>query len=85
VIIMSSIHNFLSFFGRIFAITKDEYRLQNIDKQAKVFDLERQIDPVRCLLSNGVDQFWFTNFTTSPVCVRTTHRQAPEEIVEGSE
>lgn len=30
--------------------------LKNIDKQAKVHDLEKQIDPVRWLLSNGVDQ-----------------------------
>ena len=30
--------------GRIFAITKDDDYLQNIDKQAKVSDVERQID-----------------------------------------
>jgi hypothetical protein len=30
--------------GRILAITKDEDYLQNINKKAKVRDLERQID-----------------------------------------
>ena len=38
------------------AITKDSDYSQKPDKQAKVRNLEKQIDPVRCLLSNGVDQ-----------------------------
>jgi hypothetical protein len=38
---MLNIHNVLESFGRIFAITKDENYLQNIDKQAKVRDLEK--------------------------------------------
>ena len=51
------------------AITKYSDYLQNMDKQApldrqvryltgqaKVHDLEKHIDPVRCLLSNRVDQ-----------------------------
>lgn len=39
--LMLNIHNVLESFGRIFAITKDENYLQNIDKQAKVRDLEK--------------------------------------------
>lgn len=44
-------------------IIKDTDYLQNLDKQAKIHNLEKHIDPVRCLLSNGVDQM-VTNFTT---------------------
>ena len=44
---MLKIHDVLESFGYIFAITKDEDYLQNIDKKAKVNDLERHIDPVR--------------------------------------
>lgn len=45
---------------------KDEDYLQNIDKQAKVLDLERQIDPVRCLLSNRVDQMVYKLYDLTP-------------------
>ncbi len=60
--------------GCIFVITKDSDYLQSLDKQAKVHDLEKQIDPVRCLLSNGVDRM-----------VHKLYNLTPEEIaiVEG--
>ena len=60
--------------GCIFVITKDSDYLQSLDKQAKVHDLEKQIDPIRCLLSNGVDQM-----------VHKLYNLTPEEIaiVEG--
>ena len=41
---MLKIHNVLESFGHIFAITNDENYLQSHDKQAKVHDLEKQID-----------------------------------------
>ena len=55
---------------------KDEDYSQNIDKQAKVHDLERHIDPVRCLLSNGVDQI---------VCKLYDLKPEEAAIVEGRE
>ena len=48
------------------AITKDSDYLQNIDRQANVRDVERQIDPVRCLLSNGVDQLVYKLYNLTP-------------------
>jgi len=48
------------------AITKDSDYLQNIDRQANVRDVERQIDPVRCLLSNGVDQLAYKLYNLTP-------------------
>ena len=74
------------------AITKDSNYLQNMDKlapldrqvryltgQAKVHDLKKHIDPVRCLLSNRVDQLVYKPYDLT--CLRAyTHRQAPEEI-----
>ena len=48
------------------AITKDSDYLQNLDKQAKVINLEKQIDPVRCLLSNGVDQMVYKLYDLTP-------------------
>jgi hypothetical protein len=40
--------------------------LRNLDKQAKVHGLKRQIDPVRCLLSNGVDQMVYKLYDLTP-------------------
>ncbi|MDO8745371.1 MAG: hypothetical protein Q7J76_09725 [Candidatus Brocadiaceae bacterium] len=45
---------------------KDEDYSQNIDNQAKVRNLGKQIDPVRCLLSNGVDQMVYTLYDLTP-------------------
>ena len=45
---------------------KDEDCLQNPDKQAKVRDLEKHIDPVRCLLSNGVDHMVYKLYILTP-------------------
>ena len=63
---MLNIHNVLESFGHILAITKDEDYLQSPDKQAKVRDLEKQIDPVRCLLSSGVDQMVYKLYDLTP-------------------
>ena len=41
---MLKIHNVLESFGHNFAITNAEDYLQNLDKQAKVHDLEKHID-----------------------------------------
>ena len=40
--------------------------MQSPDKQAKVRDLEKQIDPVRCLLSSGVDQMVYKLYDLTP-------------------
>ena len=64
--LMLNIHNVLESFGHILAITKDEDYLQSPDKQAKVRDLEKQIDPVRCLLSSGVDQMVYKLYDLTP-------------------
>ena len=40
--------------------------MQSPDKQAKVRDLEKQIDPIRCLLSNGVDQMIYKLYDLAP-------------------
>ena len=48
------------------AITKDKDYLQSLDKQAEVINLEKQIDPVRCLLSNGVDQMVYKLYDLTP-------------------
>ena len=48
------------------AITKDEEYPQNPAKQAKARDFEKQIDPVRCLLSNGVDQLAYKLYNLTP-------------------
>ena len=48
------------------AITKDEEYPQNPAKQAKARDFEKQIDPVRCLLSNGVDQMVYKFYDLAP-------------------
>ena len=48
------------------AITKDKDCLQSLDKQAEVINLEKQIDPVRCLLSNGVDQMVYKLYDLTP-------------------
>jgi len=70
--------------GHIIAITKDEDYFQNPDKQApldrqvhyltgqaKVRDLEKHIDPVRCLLSNGVDRMVYKlcDFTPEEIAI----------------
>ena len=52
--------------GYILAIAKDEDYSQKPDKQAKVRNLEKQIDPVRCLLSNGVDQMVYKLYDLTP-------------------
>ena len=36
------------------------------DNQAKVRDLEKHIDPVRCLLSNGVDHMVYKLYLLTP-------------------
>jgi len=48
------------------AITKDEDYSQKPDKQAKARDFEKQIDPVRCLLSNGVDRMVYKLYDLTP-------------------
>ena len=48
------------------AITKDEEYPQNPAKQAKARDFEKQIDPVRCLLSNGVDRMVYKLYDLTP-------------------
>ena len=47
-------------------IIKDTDYLQNLDKQAKIHNLEKHIDPVRCLLSNGVDQMVYNLYDLTP-------------------
>lgn len=46
------------------------------DNQAKVRDLEKHIDPVRCLLSTGVDQMVYTLYDLTAEAIA---------IVEGKE
>jgi len=48
------------------AITKDEEYPQNPAKQAKARDFEKQIDPVRCLLSNEVDRMVYKLYDLTP-------------------
>jgi hypothetical protein len=49
---MLNIHNVLESFWHVFAITNDEDYMQNIDKQAKVHDLKKYIDPLAYRLYN---------------------------------
>lgn len=56
----------IDFVNHILSLMQSENYLENPEKQVRVCDCEKQIDPVRCLLTDGVDQLVHKLYVLTP-------------------